>query len=179
MSPCRGRGTCGAECAVGVEYDWAAGHEKCADAERDSDEEDAEGSLETRRGMRDADRLLGFEFLPPVCHTEGQIDRTPAPRGDPGAGRAKARRDQKRGNWRAVLAPPAKESSEGRSSDDSDSADDVPIAGLLARERTNGARSESDDDVPIAGLLARSARAGGSKKKAGAIAGRGARGTQR
>ena len=170
FEPMPGPRDVGAECAVGVGYDWAAGHEKCADAERDSDEEDADGKPREREECADADRLLGFEFLPPVCHTEGQIDRTPAPRGDPGAGRAKARRDQKRGNWRAVLAPPAKESSEGRSSDDSDSADDVPIAGLLARERTNGARSESDDDVPIAGLLARSARAGGSKKKAGAIA---------
>ena len=144
-----------AECAVGVEYDWAASHEKCADAERDSDEEDAEGGKPRREGEARADRLRGFEFLPPVCRTEGQIDRTPAPRGDPGAGRAKARRDQKRGNWRAVLAPPAKESNGGGSSDASD--DDVPIAGLLARrERTNGApASESDDDVPIAGLLAR------------------------
>ena len=168
FEPMPGPRDVGAECAVGVGYDWAAGHEKCADAERDSDEEDADGKPQERGGLESADRLLGFEFLPPVCRTEGQIDRTPAPRGDPGAGRAKARRDQKRGNWRAVLAPPAKESS-GGSSDDSDSDDDVPIAGLLARTRTNGARSESDDDVPIAGLLARYG-AGGSKKKTGTIA---------
>ena len=163
-----------AECAVGVEYDWAASHEKCADAERDSDEEDAEGGKPRREGEARADRLRGFEFLPPVCRTEGQIDRTPAPRGDPGAGRAKARRDQKRGNWRAVLAPPVKESNGGGSSDASD--DDVPIAGLLARrERTNGApASESDDDVPIAGLLAMY-----GSEKAGARSRSGRRGSAR
>ena len=89
FEPMPGPRDVGAECAVGVGYDWAAGHEKCADAERDSDEEDADGKPQERGGLESADRLLGFEFLPPVCRTEGQIDRTPAPRGDPGAGRAR------------------------------------------------------------------------------------------
>ena len=43
------------------------------------------GSLKSAAASS-ADRLLGFEFLPPVCRTEGQIDRTPAPRATPAPG---------------------------------------------------------------------------------------------
>ena len=136
---------------VGVTYDWEASHRKAAEAEAALDANpDAISDL--------TKRFTHFEFLPPRCRTEGQIDRTPAPKGEPTDCKAKARRDQKRGNWAAVLAPPT------TGSDLSESDDDVPLAALADKVAAADGASDSDDDMPIAGLLTRS---GGSRRKTG------------
>ena len=136
---------------VGVTYDWEASHRKAAESEAALDANpDAISDL--------TNRFAHFEFLPPRCRTEGQIDRTPAPKGEPTDCKAKARRDQKRGNWAAVLAPPT------TGSDLSESDDDVPLAALADKVAAADDASDSDDDMPIAGLLTRS---GGSRRKAG------------